>query len=98
MTLLQVKAKIYQYTGLYLARTEERVYMYCSAYRPGNALYSLELGSWQAENGFTRYIGKYHKEVVKHRLLKNRCRHVGYGVLNFIQIALHVLIQDLGVK
>lgn len=95
MTLLQIKAKIYRYTGIYLAKSEEQIHMYCSPFKPGNYLYSLELSSWQIENGFHRHIGMYYKEVTKHKLMKNYTRHIIYSVLDYCSVVYVTLLIDL---
>ena len=51
MTLLKIKAKIYQYTGIYLAKKEEDKHVESV----GGDKFGLKRGIWQCNHGFTRY-------------------------------------------
>lgn len=69
MTILQIKAKIYYYTGIYLAHEEENDYLQSKEFwasmakllkgkdsdfqNPRNAQ-GLLIGLWQAKHGFAR--------------------------------------------
>jgi hypothetical protein len=88
LTLLKVKAKIYQYTGLYLAKKEE--YTATSLHRryplsdENNRFdLSLAIGSWQAANGLCRLSNPVWTKISIHRLRKNKARHAYYSVLGW---------------
>ena len=63
MTLLKLKAKIYQYTGIYLAQKEEDEYLRSEeavSLLENNEYPGLVIGLWQAKHGFTRfYCGEF---------------------------------------
>jgi hypothetical protein len=95
MTLLKLKAKIYQYTGLYLAKKEEDVAVrqFVSTYYDDmdNCFPFLEaddrhifIGSWQADNGFHRFGTPLWTKITMHRLRKNKARHAYYSVLGWL--------------
>lgn len=70
MKLLKLKAKIYQYTGIYLAQKEELKMLksksfwqeFCrlqETFADMRELQSFMIGDWQSRKGFTRYVSKF---------------------------------------
>jgi hypothetical protein len=99
MTLLKLKAKIYQYTGLYLARRDESVAMEVEFYKGFYDLTdnefneSLFIGSWQATNGFCRHSNPLWSKITIHRLHKNKARHAYYSVLGWF-VGFYLQLKD----
>lgn len=59
--LLKLKAKIYQYTGFFLARKEQLAYVKSKHRRPTKRS-SLTIGLWQVDNGFYRAYPRHFKD------------------------------------
>lgn len=74
MKILKIKAKIYQYTGIYLAESEELDYLNSREFWKefdrmqkhnkendisNRTLQGILIGTWQSKNGFTRQISPY---------------------------------------
>lgn len=68
--MLKVKAKIYQYTGIFLANKEQTDYLWSAeglaeiqksfdALNDAELAFDLTVGSWQADHGFTRPLSEY---------------------------------------
>jgi hypothetical protein len=58
MTLLKLKAKIYQYTGIYLAQKEEDEYLRSEeaiSLLENNEYEGLVIGLWQTKHGFVQF-------------------------------------------
>lgn len=85
MTLLKIKALIYDWTGIYLAHREENDYCDSEAYWKQynetmsaysddpispRALHGLLVGSWQAKHRFVRKSNKRLFEFVRNRKRK----------------------------
>ena len=82
---LRVKAIIYRYTGIYLAETEENVYIQSKEFwkewsrqfsHPENDMHprniqGLMIGMWQANHGFTRPMSRLSFRSYKYRKLWN---------------------------
>lgn len=77
--LLKLKAKIYQYTGIYLAQKE------CNEYLKANCDdqdgLGLLTGLWQANNGFYRYGIYPQKHYYPPRTFKRRLQNFGFGFI-----------------
>jgi hypothetical protein len=85
MTLLKIKAIIYRYTGIYLAETEENVYIQSKEFwkewsermaHPENDMrprdiQGLMIGMWQARYGFVRHMSRLYFRSYKYRRFWN---------------------------
>jgi hypothetical protein len=98
LTPLKVKAKIYQYTGIYLAKKEE--YLATSSCRKyplsdENNIFDLNMsiGSWQADNGFCRLGNPFWTKRLLHKIKKNRARHVYYSVIGWF-VGFYLQLKD----
>jgi hypothetical protein len=56
---LKLKAKIYQYTGIYLAQKEEQEYINSLSETRKEHFSGLMVGLWQAKNGFYNQSYRY---------------------------------------
>lgn len=93
--ILKLKAKIYQYTGIYLARKEEAAYMdkVTSTKKSERSVY---VGLWQANNGFQSFRSKYRNKAVLKKLSGNIFKSMYYKVLDRIVIIWMQFKQDMG--
>lgn len=91
MTLLKIKAKIYQYTGIYLAEKEEQDFM---AGHINSNMPDLMRGMWQASNGFYTHMSDY--RVFKN-VPENIFVRIYYRVLNRLIIIYKQFRDDINV-
>jgi hypothetical protein len=84
---LKLKAKIYQYTGIYLAQKEEQEFINTSYENMGKHPTGLLVGLWQANCGFTSHSSDFRFKARKNIL---------YRVLHRLVIIYKQLKQDLG--
>jgi hypothetical protein len=73
--ILKIKAKIYQYTGIYLAQKEEDAYVDWALGTDFDGYEkSLAIGLWQAKNGFTSMMPRNMRRfrISKLEKIKNR--------------------------
>jgi hypothetical protein len=93
--MLKFKAKIYQYTGIYLAQKEEDSYMLQFANQYGSIDYKIRLGSWQADNGFYSRMGKFRDRAVLNKFAGNTHKALYYKVLDRLWVFKTQLMSDL---
>lgn len=88
--ILKIKAKIYQYFGVYLAKKEEDAYIDWALGSDFDGYEkSLAIGLWQAKNGFTSMLPRRTRRfrATKWENIKNR-----------LEIIWLQLKDDLGIK
>jgi hypothetical protein len=105
MTILKLKAKIYQYTGIYLAKREEDIAMEIDFYikfydhtYPDDYEFQkdISIGSWQADNGFYSFLSIFWDKATISKFKGNIIRYYFYSIINRICIIFKQLKVDLG--
>ena len=103
---LKIKAKIYQYTGIYLAKREETIAMnllfysgYYDKFDEEDKLFQedTEIGMWQCNNGFYTFMSKYSSPAMLNKIKGNKLRYYFYATLNQVCIFFKQLKYDMGV-
>lgn len=94
MKILKIKSKIYQYTGIHLAKKEEEEFL--DDDHENSQRLSLQRALWQVDHGFTSYQSRFRNWASYHRLLGNPVRYLLYRILNRVVIMYTQLKWDMG--
>lgn len=95
---LKLKAKIYQYTGIFLAKKEmmdavanDEYYSALDKIRHG-----LARGVWESDKGFISFSSKYRSKSVIPRLQKKYLKQYFYLTIDRVIVIYKTLRSDLG--
>lgn len=103
---LKLKSKLYQYSGIYLAKKEEELAL--EQYIKDNNIFKFPsriaedafdvdcfIGSWQAEHGFYSHYTKFRTSARIAKLQKDKLKYYTYSFLDVIMVILKQLKRDL---